>query len=133
MKASMFYALDVLHSLKRFYHRKTECDVLILVRYLMGTAYLPSHLAKIGYGFFVKFVPTSPYMFFLDALPEELAARIIKRTEVEMFETFEEFVKVRKKALTLAEGWHIIDASGSVEETFALIECVLDQLDAQET
>ena len=134
LKASAFYALDVLHSLKQYYHRNREYDVLILVRYLMGTAYLPDCLVRIGYGFFVKFVPTSEYMFFLDASPEELTARVKTRFEVEMFETLEEFVKVRKKALMLTKkGWHSIDTSGSVEETFASIEQILDQLDLHNT
>ena len=129
-KASAFYALDILHSLKQFYHRNKEYDVLILVRYLMGTAYLPSSLAKIGYRFFMKFVPTSEYMFFLDASPDDLVTRVRTRSETEMFETRDEFVKVRKKALMLAaHDWYIIDTSGSVEKTFAAIEQVLSQLD----
>src|SRR5512137_1928969 len=48
LKASIFYAFDVLYSLRKFY-RKPSADTLIMVRYLMGTAYLPRGLAKIGY------------------------------------------------------------------------------------
>jgi len=131
IKASVFYAFDILHSLKKFY-RKKDVDVLIMVRYLMGTAYLPPKLAKIAYTFFEHFVPTSEYMFFLDALPDELLERIRKRSETEMFETFEALVEVRKKALALASGYYIIDTSGSVEHTFSAIEQVLYVLDAEE-
>jgi dTMP kinase len=128
VKASMFYALDVLHSL-RWYYRKPQSDVLIIVRYLMGTAYLPKRLAPLGYHFFEKFVPTSEYMFFLDATPDELVERMKQRSETEMFETAEAFVKVRHKALPLAAGWHIINTGKTIEETYAAIETILDDLD----
>ena len=131
IKASMFYALDVLYSLRKYY-RKGEYDVLIIVRYLMGTAYLPNRLAKFAYTFFAHFVPTSEYMFFLDASPEVLIDRIQKRNEMEMFETYEALVKVRKKALALAQGWYIIDTTSSVETTFSSIESVLDLLDSED-
>jgi len=126
--ASIFYAFDVLRSL-RLYYRKPKSDTLILVRYLMGTAYLPKSLAKFTYSVFERFVPTSEYMFFLDADPDELLNRIKTREQKEMFETYYELVRVRKKAIDLANGWYIIDTGGSVEETFACIKDVLDLLD----
>lgn len=129
LKASMFYAMDVLYSI-RHYYRKPTSDTLIMVRYLMGTAYLPKKLTKIGYHFFERLVPTSSYMFFLDATPEELVERIKQRSEVEMFETKDAFLKVRSKALELAKDWHIINTGQSVEETYRAIEKILDQLDA---
>jgi len=128
LKASLFYALDVLNSLRRYYHRP-QSDTLIMVRYLMGTAYLPRRLAPVGYHFFEKFVPTSEYMFFLDATPEKLVERIAQRNEIEMFESLEALVKVRSKALRLAEGWHIIDTDRSVEQTASNITTILDGLD----
>ena len=128
LKASVFYALDVMYSLRR-YHRKPTADTLIMVRYLMGTAYLPRRLTKLGYRFFEHLVPTSKYMLFLDAAPEELMERIKKRSETEMFETQEAFLKVRAKALGLVQGWYIINTGGSVEETHAAIEKILDTLD----
>lgn len=124
LKASMFYAIDVLESL-RLYYRPMKYDTLIIVRYLMGTAYLPSSLAGFAYHLFEKFVPTSDCMFFLDADPNELLDRIKRRNEVEMFETYDALVKVRKKALGLAKDWHIIDTSGSIEDTFSQIRRVL--------
>ena len=126
--ASVFYAFDVLRSL-RMYYRNQECDTLILVRYLMGTAYLPKGLAQFAYGVFERFVPTSEYMFFLDAEPDELLERIKTREEREMFETYDELVRVRKKAIDLARGWYIIDTAQPVEKTFACIEAVLALID----
>ena len=128
LKASVYYALDVLRSLRQYY-RKEQCDTLIMVRYLMGTAYLPTFLAGIAYTVFEKFVPLSPYMFFLDASPEVLLERIRQRTEKEMFETHDALVQVRKKALALAKNWHIIDTAAPIEETYQEIEKILDKLD----
>jgi dTMP kinase len=128
LKASMFYALDVLNSLRRYY-RHPQSDTLIMVRYLMGTAYLPRRLAPIGYHFFEKFVPTSEYMFFLDATPEKLVERIAQRSEIEMFESLEALVKVRGKALRLADDWHIINTDRTMEQTAAEITKILDDLD----
>lgn len=128
LKASVFYMVDVLRSIRKYYEKK-EYDTLIMVRYLMGTAYLPQRLAKIAYDLFENFVPTSDYMFFLDASPTKLLKRFEERDELEMFETLDELVKVRKKALLLAESWNIIDTTGTVEATFSHIENVLEKID----
>lgn len=102
LKASVFYALDVMYSLRRYY-RKPSSDTLIMVRYLMGTAYLPRRLTRFGYRFFERLVPTSKYMFFLDATPDELLERVKQRKETEMFETLEEFLKVQEESAGFGE------------------------------
>jgi len=130
LKASVFYALDVILSIRRYYHHP-KSDTLIMVRYLVGTAYLPRRLAPFGYRFFEKFVPTSRYMFFLDASPEELMKRIQQRSETEMFETLEAFMKVRSKALPLVKDWYIVNTSRPQEETAREITGILDELDKQ--
>jgi dTMP kinase len=128
LNASVFYMFDVLRSIRKYYRRK-DIDTLIMTRYLIGTAYLPKKLAKIGYKFFYGFVPTSEYMFFLDATPEELLSRISERKETEIFETHDALVKVRNKALMLVDDWEIIDTSGSINDTFSKIEKLLISLD----
>ena len=128
LNAAVFYMLDVLRSIKKFY-RKKDIDTLIMVRYLVGTAYLPEKLAKIAYRFFENFVPTSKYMFFLDASPKELLNRVKNREKKEMFETLNELEKVRTKALNLVSNWNIIDTSDSIENTFSQIENLLNNLD----
>ncbi len=128
LKASFFYMIDVLLSIKKYY-RKKNYDTLIMVRYLVGTAYLPKRFAEIAYNFFENFVPTSEYMFFLDASPEILLKRVANRKEKEMFETLEEFENVRKKALHLVRHWNIIDISGSIDNSYSKIENILDKLD----
>ena len=127
-EASIFYMMDVLRSIRKYY-RKKDIDTLIMVRYLVGTAYLPFRLAKIAYSFFENFVPVSNYMFFLDASPEVMSKRIQVRKEKEMFETLDELENVREKALFLVKGWDIIDASGNIEDTFMQIEKILIKLD----
>jgi len=131
LQASIFYMLDVLQSIRRYYRRK-DIDTLIMTRYLIGTAYLPSKLAKKGYKFFENFVPTSDYMFFLDAPPEELLKRIEQRNEKEIFETLDALVKVRKKALMLVKNWNIIDTTGSIKNTFSCIEKEIIRLDEKQ-
>jgi len=131
LKASIYYMMDVLRSIKKYY-RKKDIDTLIMVRYLVGTAYLPKRLAEIAYNFFENFVPTSEYMFFLDASPEVLLKRVEKRKEKEMFETLEEFENVRKKAIHLVRNWYIIDISGSIDGSFSKIEDVLIKLDSNQ-
>jgi len=128
LKASVFYAFDVLRSI-RLYYRQPNHDTIILVRYLMGIAYLPKVSGRIAYKVFAKLVPTSEYMFFLDATPEVLMERIKKRKQKEMFETYDALLRVRKKALDLAENWHIIDTTDSIEKTYEKIEIILNSLD----
>jgi dTMP kinase len=128
LKASVFYMLDVLQSIRKYYHPQKE-GTLIMVRYLMGTAYLPKKLVCFGYTFFEKFVPISPYMFFLDAPTEEILNRIKQRSEHEIFETYDALEKVRKKAMLLLDKWYIIDTSGTVDDTFAAICLILEELD----
>lgn len=126
-KAAIFYMFDVLRSVRKYYRNK-EIDTLIMVRYLVGTAYLPKRLAKIAYRFFLGFVPTSKYMFFLDAPPEVVLARISNRNKKEIFETNKELVKVRKKALFLVKKWYVIDASDQIDKTYFKIEKILKTL-----
>jgi len=128
IKASLYYMFDVLRSVRKYYGRK-DIDTLIMVRYLMGTAYLPSRLARFGYNFFANFVPTSEIMIFLDASPEIVVERFKLRDEKEMFETLESLVKIRKKALMLADGWSIVDTSGSIKNTKNQIDKILAIVD----
>lgn len=130
IKASVFYMFDVLRSIRK-HNRRKDIDTLVMVRYLVGTAYLPEKLAKFGYRFFYNFVPTSDYMFFLDAEPETILKRIGGRDELEIFETHDNLVKVRRKALELVEDWYIIDTSSSIKNTFSKIEEKLDILDKE--
>ncbi len=128
LKASIFYFLDVMHSLLRYYKK---ADNVIFVRYIGGVFYLPSPFAKFFYRFFSAILPTSNYMFFLDAEPEVLASRVANRKEKEMFENLEDLRKVREKALRILNGWHIVRTDREIGETRAEIERILNMLDSK--
>jgi len=115
--AAFFYMLDVIRSISLYSWRRY--DYLIFVRYLMGTAYLPSPLHRIAYHFFASIVPTSNLMFFLDVSPEEACRRIQQtRDRREMFESLEELKRIRRKALDLAsiDKWIITNANKPINE-----------------
>ena len=115
--AALFYMLDVIRSILLCPWRRY--DYVIFVRYLMGTAYLPSPFYRIAYHLFAFLVPTSNLMFFLDVTPEEAYRRILKeRKRLEMFESLEELKRTRLKALSLASigRWIIIDADKPIKD-----------------
>lgn len=121
--AAFFYMLDVIRSILLYSWR--SYDYIVFVRYLMGTAYLPSPLHRIAYHFFALIVPTSHLMFFLDVKPEEAYRRIQRtRKKLEMFESLAELKQIRQKALSLAkiDDWTIMDADKPIAEVEAEIK-----------
>jgi dTMP kinase len=115
--AALFYMLDVIRSILLYSWRKY--DYVIFVRYLMGTAYLPSPMHKIAYPFFALWVPKSEFMFFLDVSPKEAYRRILNaRSKREMFESLEELERIRHKALALAMmgNWKIVNANRPIKD-----------------
>ncbi|MDI6882229.1 MAG: thymidylate kinase [Methanothermobacter sp.] len=129
LKASVYYALDVIRSLRLYYWSNPGADTIIFVRYLMGVAYLPSTLARILYHIFSLVLPTTEYMFFLDVPPQESLKRLQRREEHEMFENLEDLKRVREKALKLAENWHIINTEDPITDVQKRINRILDKLD----
>ena len=108
--ASLFYMLDVIRSILLYWWRPV--DYVVFVRYLMGTAYLPSPLHRVAYLFFLRAVPTSSHMYFIDVSPAEAHHRIeTNRSQKEMFESLEKLEEIREKVLELAgDGrWVILD------------------------
>jgi dTMP kinase len=117
MAASLFYLLDVVRSV--ILYRWRNADVVIFVRYLMGTAYLPTPLHKLIYLFFLRTMPLSSHMYFIDTSPEESHRRIEEnRTRKEMFESLEKLRTVCEKVLELAQRgeWTIIDGNKSAKK-----------------
>ena len=117
VSASLFYLLDVIRSVVLYYWRRV--DYVVFVRYLMGTAYLPESLYKLGYLFFLRVVPRSPCMFFINTSPQEAHKRIEQnRTQKEMFETLERLQKVYTKITHLAARteWIIVDGDRSSDD-----------------
>ncbi len=115
--SAVFYMFDVVRSILLYSWRRF--DYVVFVRYLMGTAYLPSPLHKIGYRFFASVVPTSGFMFFLDVSPEEAYRRIREtRGKQEMFESLDELRLVRQRALSLLPmgDWVVVDGEKPMEK-----------------
>jgi dTMP kinase len=114
--SAMFYIADVLRSVLLTPWR--AYDYIIYVRYLMGTAYLPSPLGLFAYHFFVSFLPKPRKTIFLEVDPGEAHRRILKgRSQTEMFESPEQLEKISTRALALArtKSWVVIDATGMEE------------------
>ena len=121
--SALFYMVDVIRSILLYSWR--DADFIIFVRYLMGTAYLPSPLDTVSYNFFSSLVPKSNSMFFLDVKPEEAATRIVKsREKIEMFESLKALKKTRGKALSLTrfDSWVVVNANKPVAEVASFLE-----------
>ncbi|HIH89464.1 TPA: thymidylate kinase [Candidatus Bathyarchaeota archaeon] len=115
--ASLFYLADVIRSIV-LYHGK-NVEYIIFVRYLMGTAYLPSPIHRYAYGFFSRIVPTKGSLIYLNVSPAEAFRRVVNnRVKTERFETIDELSKTADKALELASDgkWIIVDGDRSIPE-----------------
>ena len=120
--SALFYMIDVIRSITLYSWRNV--DYVVFVRYLMGTAYLPSPLHKVAYHFFAFVVPKSDMMIFLDVSAEEAASRITQsRAEKEMFEDIDALNKIRAKALALAlfDKWIIVNSDRPAMEVASAI------------
>ena len=126
--SALFYMLDVLYSIFKYSWR--DYDYIIFVRYLLGTAYLPSPMNKVAYHFFATFVPKPETTFFIDIKPEIAYKRLSKRADkvLEMFEKPEELKKIRRKGLELAllGKWLIIDGEKAVNDVELIIRNSLE-------
>ena len=126
VSASLFYLLDVVRSVVLYWWRPV--DYVVFVRYLMGTAYLPEPLYKLGYLFFLRTVPSSQHMFFIDTSPAEAHNRIeTSRSQKEMFESLERLEKVHRKITSLASRpeWTMIDGDQPSAEIHKQIRAFL--------
>ncbi len=133
LKAAVFYAVDVIRSLVKYY-RHNGNEVIIFSRYLLGVCYLPSPIVIFGYNFFQSFLPTSRYFFFLDVTPEVARKRISKRGEKqEMFEGLSRLKKMRGKmqSVTKRKSWFQINGDGSPSKVWYQIRQILVQLDSE--
>ena len=115
--ASLFYLADVIRSIILYGWRRV--DYVIFVRYLLGTAYLPTPIHKFAYNFFVKIVPTKGSLIYLNVSPAEAFHRVLNnRVKTERFETMEELSKTACKAMDLVSDgkWVILDGDRSIPE-----------------
>ncbi len=123
--ATLFYTADVLMSVRWL---KTRGDgIVIFVRYLLGTAYLPRRLAFPAYMFFRRLLPFPHLAVFIDIDPAVAARRIDSRGHKrEMFETAHKLAEVRSVAKELVvREWVTVDNSEDGERPFREMERIL--------
>ncbi len=122
--AIVFYVMDVLRSLcivKRGGH-----DDYVFVRYSMAVAYLPDDLCVFAYRVIERILPTPDLKLIVDVDSDVAMGRIRSRGEdLEVFETGEKLAKVRRRMLSISDGWVIVDNNGDLAH-------LLDQVDAVE-
>lgn len=115
--STIFYILDVLHSLSMKKRRKyRECDDVVFVRYIMAVAYLPDSLCGKAYRAVEHVLPMPDVAILVDVTPERAMERIALRgEELETFETVAKLDKVRNRMIGLSEGWTVLDNDGDAE------------------
>ncbi len=123
VKATFYFTLDVINSFLRV---DRSIDTLIFVRYLCSVAYLPKPLVRKSYKLLSTLFPTSTYMFFLDVEPEEAMERLKEREKRQIFENKEDLEKIRKRALSILDDWHVIDTSRPIKDAQEEIERILE-------
>ncbi|MBR5504217.1 MAG: thymidylate kinase [Methanobrevibacter sp.] len=125
--ATLCYGGDAIRSVIKYYGK---ADTVIFVRYTLAVSYLSKSISVPVYKLVCFLLPVSEYFFYLDVSPDELVRRVRTRAEKEeMFENYDDFVKVREKAEPVLYNWNVIPADDSPEEIFAKIEAILDELD----
>lgn len=123
--SSLSFTADVLASVRGL--KRSQGRITIMVRYLLGTAYLPRSLAPTGYALLRRILPFPELAVFIDIEPEVALRRIAARGHApEMFETSERLESVRRVAKSLvAEEWVTIDNTEDGEGPFRDLERVL--------
>ena len=123
--ATVFYTLDVLASVRQY--NRTKDGVVIFVRYLLGTAYLPPKLAHLAYNFFRRILPFPDTPLFIDIEPSVAIRRIEERNHArEMFETEETLRRIRHVAHSIAAGeWIVVENSEEGERPFEAVQDIL--------
>ena len=115
--AISLYIMDVIRSIWRMKHAKGYDDV-VFVRYIMAASYLPEDLAKLGYRFFSFVLPEPDKRVLVDVDENVALGRINVRGDAhEMFDDLESLRETRRKMLVLADGWDILDNSGSTDDS----------------
>jgi dTMP kinase len=129
LKATVFYGMDVVHSLRKYYG---EADTVIFTRYTLAVSYLPGVLGYVIYRVVCVILPTSEYMFFLDVSPNESLKRMDSRGEdTEMFENYDSLCNTREKINNVIYNWNVIPADNSIDEVYDEITGKISYLDSK--
>ncbi|MCQ2052460.1 MAG: deoxynucleoside kinase [archaeon] len=127
--ATLFYILNVVHSLKYKKKHSEEYDDFIFVRYNMAVAYLPKKLIKLGNKIIKYVFPAPDVGIFVDIDPELAMRRISERSEkLEMFESVEKLASTREKMLSLLDDWIIVNNNHDLEQTKKSINLLISEM-----
>ncbi|MCQ2086230.1 MAG: deoxynucleoside kinase [archaeon] len=124
--STIFYVVNILRSLHIKKKLSKKYDDFIFVRYDLAVAYIPERIMCFAYKVILSVLDIPDVRIFVDISPEVAMSRIIGRgNKLEMFETLERLTKVRKKMLSIARNWVIIDNSSSIEQTETSINQII--------
>ena len=127
--STIFYILDVLHSLRIKRKHGKEYDDIIFVRYSLAAAYMPGNLCKPIYKLIEFVLPIPDVKIYVDVEPKIALERIYQRGEaLETFETEEKLEKTRKRMKMITGSWIEIDNSGTPEETLEQTRRILEKV-----
>jgi len=116
--STVYYILDVLHSLRFKRKHGKEYDDIIFVRYSLAAAYMPESLCRPIYKIIEIVLPIPDVKIYVDIDPKIALQRIYERGEqLEVFETEEALEKTRRKMKLITDTWITIDNSGTPEHT----------------
>lgn len=108
--AAAFLMMDILSSVR--YGKRTAADDVIFVRYTLSAAYLPDGLANAALKIMTCILPKPDIGIYIDVEEEVALSRIGARGEErETFENYGDLCNVRRKMLSMSEGWHIVDGN----------------------
>ncbi|WP_298524067.1 thymidylate kinase [uncultured Methanobrevibacter sp.] len=115
LKATVYFGLDAIRSVRKYYYNK-DTDVVIFSRYTMAVAYLPNGINVLVYKIVSFLLPKSDCMFFLDVSPEESKRRIESRGDnEEMFDSLESLIKVRSRTKNVTYEWNVVSGDDPIE------------------
>jgi dTMP kinase len=129
MISTLYYILDVLHSLRVKRKHGKEYDDIIFVRYSLAAAYMPEKLCKPLYKIIEFVLPVPDVKIYVDVEPRIALERIYERGEaLETFETEEKLEKTRRRMKLITESWITIDNSGTPEQTHEQTRKILEDV-----
>ena len=116
--STIMYVADVLRSLTVMRGRRgRRYDDVIFVRYIMAVAYLPDGLCGRAYRVIERLLPMPDVKVLVDVDPQTAMDRIRGRgEEMEVFETVERLATVRRRMLSLSDGWTVLDNGSGTDD-----------------
>lgn len=124
--STLFFIADAIHSIGYKNRRLRQYDDCIFVRYILAVAYLSGSKAGKAYRICERVFPMPDVMIYVDLPPEQSMARIEARgEELEAFENPAALTEVRGRMRALTDGWHVVDNSGTREQTLAQVSSII--------